>query len=68
MYSFKTIGNINLEEMFVFSSYYVNLKVSNHHSSNDGQINETQELKSLLDNADQRNQEQEEVIKFLSLF
>lgn len=38
-----------------------NFKVSNHHSSNDGQINETQELKSLLDNADQRNQEQEQV-------
>ncbi|CAF1457497.1 unnamed protein product [Adineta steineri] len=36
--------------------------VSNHHSSNDGQINEAQELKSLLDGADQRNQEQEQKI------
>jgi len=51
-----------IEENFF---YHVDLKVSNHHSSNDGQINETQELKSLLDNADQRNQEQEQVLNFL---
>lgn len=38
------------------------LKVSTHHPSNDGEINETQELKNLLDNADQRNHEQEQVL------
>ncbi|CAF3350889.1 unnamed protein product [Rotaria socialis] len=36
--------------------------VSTHHPSSDGQNNETQELKCLLDNADQRNQEQEQKI------
>ncbi|CAF5014795.1 unnamed protein product, partial [Rotaria sp. Silwood1] len=36
--------------------------VSTHHPSSDGQVSETQELKSLLDNADQRNQEQEQKI------
>lgn len=46
----------------------VNFKVSNHHSSNDGQINETQELKSLLDSADQRNQEQEQVEREKNIF
>jgi len=54
-----------IEENFF---YHVYLKVSNHHSSNDGQINETQELKSLLDNADQRNQEQEQVLNFLFFY
>ncbi|CAF0811496.1 unnamed protein product [Rotaria sordida] len=36
--------------------------VSTRHPSSDGQISETQELKNLLDNADQRNQEQEQKI------
>ena len=30
--------------------------------------NETEELKNLLDNADQRNKEQEQVLTFFSLY
>ena len=49
-----------------FNVFRIHSKVSSHHSPNDGQqINETQELKCLLDNADQRNQEQEQVGDFI---
>jgi septal ring factor EnvC (AmiA/AmiB activator) len=53
--------NKNLITKFI----HINSKVSNHHSPNGGHISETQELKCLLDNADQRNQEQEQVLNFL---
>ena len=55
---FKTLIEFHL---YLLTCWTIDLQVSNHHSSHDGQINETQELKSLLDNADQRNQEQEQV-------
>jgi hypothetical protein len=54
--------------LLIVDFIHIDSKVSNHHSPKDGHISETQELKSLLDNADQRNQEQEQVLNFLFYF
>ncbi len=39
-------------------------QVTDHHLPGSRQVSETQELKSLLDNADLRNKEQEQVYSF----
>ena len=61
MYSTSTDGKQNeIQKHFLKENLFL-FKMSGHHTANNEENNETDELKNLLETADHRNREQEQV-------